>query len=175
MIRFFKRATLYPLAVLFIIFDDLIYRKIVTGIFSVIKSLGIVQWIDGIIAKQNRYVTLMAFLLCFIMGEGLSMVSIAAAVSGHVIEAVLIYLIKIMLALYAFVILNQQKDKLFSFGWFRYAYDKVVWLVYRIKSSVIYSEVNDALHQVKRYLYVRSRKGALLRKIKRIAVNFKSR
>lgn len=175
MIRFLKRATLYPLAVLFIIFDDLIYRKIVTGIFSAIKSWGIIQWIDGIIDKQNRYVILVVFLLCFVTGEGLGMVSIAAAVSGHVVEAVLIYIIKIILALYAFVILNQQKDKLFSFGWFRYAYDKVVWLVSRIKSSIIYSEVNNTLHQVKRYLYVRSRKGALLRKIKRIAVNLKSR
>ncbi|MCH9742776.1 MAG: hypothetical protein K0U21_06155 [Proteobacteria bacterium] len=159
-----KRILLYPLVVLFILFEELIYRHFIQPIFARIKLTHVVQYINGFISRQNRYTILILFMSFFVIGELLGLISFALLASGLFFLGILAYSIKTLLALYAFILLETQKTKLFSFSWFAYAYTRTLQFIHYIQATSVYQEIHLLFAKTKRLLkLIRHKRGLLLR------------
>ncbi len=113
-----KRVIFYPVILLFIVFEELVYKQIALPIFNVIKNWRLIARLNGFIGSQNRYVILFIFLLFFVSLEILGITSLMLFAKGVFLFGVIMCFIKSLIALYSFIILELQKEKLFIFAWF---------------------------------------------------------
>lgn len=156
LIKLLKRIALYPLVILYILFEELIYNAVILPVGERIKALQVIQRLNALLSRFGRYAILLTFVLLFVLSEGLGAAALVMLAQGLVLIGVSLYAIKTLLGIYAFVILHHHKETLFSFGWFAYIYDKVVVALDAIKSSNAYQDVVAIARQVKAFAAKRS-------------------
>jgi hypothetical protein len=165
MTKLLKRIALYPLVILYILFEELVYNAVILPVSDRIKSLQVIQRLNALLARFGRYAILITFVLLFVASEGLGATALVMLAQGLVLIGVGLYVVKTLLGIYAFVILHHHKETLFSFGWFAYTYGKIVAVLDVIKSSSAYLEVIAIAHQVKK---VAAKRSILAKYIKRL-------
>lgn len=165
MIKLLKRLALYPLVILYILFEELVYNAVILPVSERIRSLQIIQRLNALLARFGRYAILLTFVLLFVLSESLGAAALVMLAQGLVLVGVGLYAIKTLLGIYAFVILHRHKETLFSFGWFAYTYGKVVAVLDAIKSSTAYVEIVSVACQVKS---VAAKRSILAKYLKRI-------
>lgn len=159
-----KRLFIYPLIILFILFEEVIYRHLIQPLFDRIKLTYFVQYINKLIDQQNRYVILIMFASFFVIGELLGLASFALLASGLFFLGILAYTTKTLLALYAFLLLETQKEKLFSFAWFARSYTHTIQFIHYLQATTIYQDVHQLFFKIKRILHLmRYKRGLLMR------------
>lgn len=168
-----KRLLLYPLVLLFILFEELIYRKFIGPVFAIIRQWALIRRFNDYIGQQSRYVILVMFLSFFTVAEVLGFVSLALLASAQVLMGVIFYLVKTLLALYSFMLLELHKEKLFSFLWFSFVYKKIISFVHFVKASSIYREIASTANKIK--LAFRREKRSDIRIVKKLYNYIKSR
>jgi len=137
------------LVVIFIVFEEVIWEGIAQPIYHYIHQLQILQTLEAKLQKLNRYVLLVLFLILFVGVEGAGMLAGVMLVRGMVVAAVLLYGAKIPIAAFVFWMFHATENKLLSFGWFRWAYEKILAFFDWIKEREIYQEAREIFRGVK--------------------------
>ena len=145
----------FTLVLLYILLEELIWEQFAKPLFRYLKYLKLFEKFEAFLAKQNRYTILLFFLLVLVVAELLGVASAVVAVQGHIITAIIAYGLKLLLAAFAFWVLNTQKSKLLSFGWFAYLYEKTIAIKKYIQESSIYKRIIKISQRVKLYLKLR--------------------
>ncbi len=139
------------LVVIFIVFEEVIWEGIARPIYHYVHQLHILQVLEAKLQKLNRYVLLVLFLILFVSVEGAGLLAGVMLVRGMVITATLLYGTKIPIAAFVFWMFHATESTLLSFGWFRWAYEKILAFFDWIKERKIYRKAREMFREVKGY------------------------
>jgi hypothetical protein len=137
------------LVVIFIVFEEVIWEGIAKPIYEYIHELHILQTLEQKLITVNRYVILVLFLILLIGVEGAGLAAGVLAVRGMVLAAALLYGLKIPIAAFTFWLFRATEEKLLSFGWFRWSYEKIMVFFEWIKEREIYRSARTMFTQIK--------------------------
>lgn len=140
------------LVIVFIFFEELIWKKIALPIKDYLASLEILQSTQIWIEARTVNSTLIIFGFLFIVAEVMGIYSGILIVSGAIISGAILYAIKAGIAGLTFWIFSFTKDKLLTIGWFKWSYDLIMKLFDWIKSTTIYRRVRVQIYRVKKYI-----------------------
>jgi len=133
----------------YIIFEELIWEGISKPIYEFIHSLKILQKIETLLHSMNAYVILVVFVFLLGTVELLGIYAGLLFVSGKIWHGLTLYLTKIPIAAFTFWIFRITEDKLMTFGWFKWIYDKVMTAIDWLKSLDIYISTMEKLKSLK--------------------------
>jgi len=159
--------------VLFIIFEDIIWRKLAKPLYEKIKSFKVMdvfaEWVNDV---EHRYALLFIFILPVFFDILLSYLFGVAMANAMILTAIGIYVLKAVASVMMFLIFKIGKKKLTSFYIIRVAY----YYILKIKASSIFrntrkylSEVKNELRMLKEYLFPGN--SSLLKDLKSIYIN----
>lgn len=140
---------LIVLVFIYIIFEELVWEKLAKPILNFISNLSLLKDFTPKILALNSYFILIFFLSIFIVVELIGVYAGVLFVSGHVISAVFIYILKIPLAAFIFWFFNITKPKLLEFKWFTYVYNKLILMIEKIKNSETYIMIKEKASNLK--------------------------
>ena len=128
----------FILVFLFILFEEIIWEGIAKPIYNKIESWHITQKLEKKITRSNRYIILLVF-LSFLLGvEGAGLLAGVFFIQGKVLFGLLLYIAKIPIAAFVFWLFKVGKEKLLSFHWFNWSYQKLMNGLDWIKALEIY-------------------------------------
>ena len=140
------------LVIVFIFFEELIWKKMAMPIKNYLASLEILQGTQIWIETRGLYETLSIFVVLLTIAEFMGIYSGILIVSGAIISGVILYGIKVGVAGLTFWIFSFTKDKLLTISWFKTVYDLIIELFDWIKSTRIYRKVRYSVYRTKRYV-----------------------
>ncbi len=144
------------LVVIFIVFEEIIWEGFAKPIYVYIHQLRILQSIEKSLQAVNRYIVLAIFMVLLIGVEVAGLIAGVMAVRGMMIGAILLYALKIPIAAFTFWLFRVTDEKLLSFDWFRWSYEKILALFDWIKSREIYintiKKAKELKVQIKKYI-----------------------
>jgi len=148
----------FLLVFLFILFEELIWEGIAKPIYEKIESLHITKKLETRIKQTNRY-TLLLFFTLFLFGvEGAGILAGIFFIQGKVLVGLLLYIAKIPIAAFVFWLFNVSKEKLLTFGWFSWLYDKLMSGLDWLKDLEIYKSIMAKMSNLKEKIKVNWRK-----------------
>ena len=128
----------FVLVFLFILFEEIIWEGIAKPIQKKIESWHITQKLENSIKDTNRYILLLIFTVILLIVEGAGIFAGVLFVNGYILFGLLLYIAKIPIAAFTFWLFKVSKDKLLSFGWFAWLYQKTMNGLERLKNLDIY-------------------------------------
>ena len=143
----------YLLVILFIIFEELIWEQIALPFAKYLSSLRLLQLLQRAIYRTNRYLILIIFLLIFLSVEFAGVIAGVLIVRGMIILGILLYMLKIPIAIFTFWLFNISKDKLLSFTWFKWSYENILNFIEWLKTLYIYQKSMIVANKIKQNLY----------------------
>lgn len=126
------------LVVIFIVFEEIIWEGFARPIYEFIHELHILQKLQTKLLSTNRYIVLLLFVVLLVGVETAGITAGVMAVNGMLVYAVLLYALKIPIAAFTFWLFRATQSKLFTFGWLKYLYSKVMQFFDWIKSTKVY-------------------------------------
>jgi hypothetical protein len=138
------------LVFIYIIFEELVWEKLAKPILSFITNLSLFKNFIPKILSLNSYFILIFFLSIFIIVELIGIYAGVLFVSGHIISAVLIYILKIPVAAFIFWFFNITKERLIEFRWFNFVYIKLILFIEKIKNSSTYIFIKEKSFDLKK-------------------------
>ncbi|ADV46630.1 hypothetical protein [Nitratifractor salsuginis] len=142
----------YLLVFLFIVFEEFIWEGIAKPVAQYLASLGILQRLERLIAGVNRYVILVFFVLIFVAVELAGVTAGVLMVQGMFLPGLMIYALKIPIAAFTFWLFRVSREKLMSFAWFAWAYERLVYWIDRLKATKIYRRSLEIFGEIKIFL-----------------------
>jgi len=143
------------LIALYLIFEEIVWDRFAKPLFRYIKHLKLFQKLELILNKANRYVILALFLLPFVMGELLGVLSPIVALKGYVILAVALYVLKLLIVAFAFWLFKVEQDKLLSFKIVNFSYQKILEFTTWVKTTQAFKTIKRIIEKAKVWLKVR--------------------
>ena len=140
------------LILLYLLLEELVWERFAAPIFKYIKYSKPFEKLEKLLNRTNRYIVLTVFIISLIIGEGFGILSPIIAIKGYPTLAIAVYGLKLIIAAFAFWVLNTQKRTLLSFKWFAYLYEKFIFIINWIKDTKIYKSVVETLKIIKKYL-----------------------
>jgi len=135
--------------VFFILFEEILWRKIGKPLHNKIKSLKITirfrEWVNDI---EHRYSLLLIFLAPVFIDIVLSYMFGVAMAHAMIFTAIGIYVLKAVASVIMFLIFNIAKKRLVSFTIIRYSY----YYILRIKSSRVFRRTKKYTQKIKKEL-----------------------
>lgn len=147
-----KRILLIILSIIFFIFEDIIWNQIVVKVLTAVKNLNLYNKYIFLAKNQNRYSILLQFCILFGLAEIIGLKALVLFAMLNLFLGGLFYFIKIVLTVLAFAILKECKEKLMSFAWFKYSYELITGISYKIKESEIYIKTREYILHFKTHL-----------------------
>ncbi len=135
---------------IYIVFEDIIWEQFAQPIFRYLKHLRVFLRLEIILRSSNRYIVLFLFLLPFIVGELLGILSAVIALKGLFILAVILYILKLLVVAFAFWLFNTQKEKLLSFKIINLSYEKIVQFTMWMKTTEIFIYLKNQILIIKK-------------------------
>ena len=169
-LHMFKITLEVIFVIIFIFFEELVWKKFAVPIRDWLASLKILQTVQIKIEEKTAYQTLVIFLGLFIVVELAGIYAGILALQGALIWAGILYASKIPLAGFTFWIFGFTKDKLLTIDWFDSLYSLVLRLFNFIKSTRIYRKVNYSVYRTKR-VFKNMKKSSLKNDINHVYVN----
>jgi hypothetical protein len=142
----------FILVILFILFEEIIWEGIAKPIYRRIESLRILQKLEEKISNGNRYVVLTSFVVLLLGVEGAGLLAGVFFVQGYILFGLLLYIIKIPIAAFTFWLFKVAKNKLLSFKWFTWLYNKVMAGLARLKDLDMYKSTMATISLLKHKL-----------------------
>lgn len=134
------------LVVLFIIIEELTWKRVGEPIYRRIKALRIMRkfktWISNV---KHRYALLTIFLSVFLLMEITSTIGLVLIGTGAIVTGILFYTMKIFLTVPAVVIFNAGKKPLLSFWLIRF----IFILILLMKRSRIFRNSKKYFRKIK--------------------------
>ncbi len=137
------------LVIIYIIFEELIWEGIAKPIYEAIHSLKILQKLEAKLQHVNPSIILVIFVLLLSVVEAFGIYAGMLFVSGQVLLGLGLYLSKIPIAAFTFWLFRVTEDKLMTFGWFKWLYDKMIAAIDWLKSREMYIKTMERLKAVK--------------------------
>ncbi len=139
----------YLLVFLFIVFEEFIWEGIAVPVGEYLRSLRLLQALEHVVRRMNRYLILVLFVLLF---GGVELAGVTAGVlvvQGMVLSGLLLYGLKIPIAAFTFWLFGVSREKLLSFPWFHWTYERILTLFDWFKATDVYRHSMRALRNVK--------------------------
>lgn len=134
------------LVVLFIIIEDLTWKRVGEPIYRRFKALEMMlkfkNWVSSV---NHRYTLLTIFLSVFILMEITSTIGLILIGTGAIVTGALFYMMKVFLTVPAVVVFNVGKKPLLSFWFIRV----VFILLIRMKRSKIFRKAKSQFRNFK--------------------------
>ncbi len=137
------------LVFVYIIFEELIWDRLAKPVFSYISNLELFRDLEPKIMALNSYLVLFIFLIPFIIVELLGIYAGILFISGNILLGLLVYLLKIPIAVVIFWFFNITKDVLLQFRWLNFIYKNLILIIEKIKHCRIYVMIQDKTSIVK--------------------------
>jgi hypothetical protein len=165
------------LVLIYIIFEEIIWEGVAKPIYEVIHSLKILKKIEIKLQSVSPSVILVLFVGLLSIVETFGIYAGILFVSGQVMLGLSLYLSKIPIAAFTFWLFRVTEDKLMTFAWFKWMYDKMMLGINWLKSMKVYivtmqrlkhmkKNIKHALKKIKEKYF--STEGPFTLKIKRI-------
>jgi hypothetical protein len=138
--------------VVFIVFEEIVWETIAKPIYEAIRNLRLLQWFEHRLARANRYVVLLLFMVLLLGVEAAGVAAGVLALKGNVVIATILYGLKIPIAGFTFWLFHASESKLLSFGWFRWGYEKIIAFFAWIKTREIYRQTVEIAAKLKRQI-----------------------
>ena len=148
-LNFLKITAEIILIILFILFEELIWKIFALPVKNWIIKRKILESVKVKIEKQGTYETLVIFLVPLIIAELMGLYSAQLFISGSILMGIVIYTVKIPVAGITFWIFSFTKEKLLTIDWFKTLYDLLIRFLDWIKSTAIYKRVKDKILAIK--------------------------
>lgn len=139
----------FILVFLFILFEEIIWEGISKPIYKKVESLKILQALESKILEAHRYAVLIFFILFLVVVEFSGILASIFFVQGYIVIGILLYIARIPLAAFVFWFFKVAKEKLLSFNWFKWSYDKLMAGIDWLKSQTIYIKTMEYMVQIK--------------------------
>lgn len=184
-LKYLKTTLEILLVLLFIFFEEIIWKTIALPIAKYILSFKLLDGLKAKIMKQTPYRTLTIFLIPLAIAEWMGIRSGVLFISGSIISAISLYIAKIPVAAITFWIFSFSKEKLLTIDWFATLYGLLIRFLNFIKNTDIYISVKAKLFEYKAYIkskfnefkiYIRSyfpEKGGFKEHIQEVYINIK--
>ena len=140
------------LVIVYIIFEELIWEGIAKPIYVAIHSLKILQKLEAWLENVNATVVLFIFVVLLLVVEVAGIYAGMLFVSGQVALGLALYLSKIPIAAFTFWLFRVTEEKLMTFAWFKWLYDKLMAGIEWLKSRAMYIKTMERLKLVKQSL-----------------------
>ena len=153
--KFLYRLTLpiqYLLVFLFIVFEEFIWEGIAVPVGTYLQSLRLLQSLEVLIRRMNRYLLLVLFVVLFVAVELAGITAGVLVVRGMGLFGVLLYTLKIPIAAFTFWLFRISREKLLSFAWFEWVYGKLLLFLDWLKSREIYLRSMEIFRRIKKRL-----------------------
>ena len=137
------------LVFVYIIFEELIWDRLAKPVFSYISNLELFRDLEPKIMALNSYLILFIFLIPFIIVELLGVYAGILFISGNILLGLLVYVLKIPIAVVIFWFFNITKDVLLQFRWLNFIYKNLILIIEKIKHCRIYVMIQDKTSIVK--------------------------
>ena len=137
------------LVLVYIIFEELIWEGIAKPIYTAIHSLKILQKIEIKLQHVNASVILVIFVLLLSIVEAFGIYAGMLFVSGQMVLGLALYISKIPIAAFTFWLFRVTEDKLMTFAWFKWLYEKIMAAIDWLKSREMYVKTMERLKGVK--------------------------
>ena len=137
------------LVFVYIIFEELIWDRLAKPVFSYISNLELFRDLEPKIMALNSYLILFIFLIPFIIVELLGIYAGILFISGNILLGLLVYVLKIPIAVVIFWFFNITKDVLLQFRWLNFIYKNLILIIEKIKHCRIYVMIQDKTSIVK--------------------------
>jgi hypothetical protein len=125
-----KQLIINILVIFFILFEEILWRKIAEPIFNEIKLLQITQRIKEKLEKvENEYSILILFFIPFIVMELFAYAAGLALINGYILLFVILYLLKGVAMLPMLFVFEIKKEVLLSFTVVAKPYKWLQWLL----------------------------------------------
>jgi len=151
-LNYLKIALEIVLVILFIFFEELVWKKLALPVKEYIASLKILDGLQVKISKQTPYTTLAIFLIPLGIAEIMGIYSGMLFISGSVIAGAFLYALKIPIAGITFWIFSFTKEKLLTIDWFETLFSLLMRFIDFIKDTEIYKSVKIKIANYKLYL-----------------------
>jgi len=138
------------LVIIYIIFEELIWEGVAKPIYEAIHSLKILQKVEAKLQHVNPSIILVIFVVLLLVVEAFGIYAGMLFVSGQVLLGLGLYLSKIPIAAFTFWLFRVTEDKLMTFGWFKWLYDKMMLAIDWLKSREMYVKTMERLKLVKK-------------------------
>jgi len=137
------------LVIIYIIFEELIWEGVAKPIYEAIHSLKILQKVEAKLQHVNPSIILVIFILLLSVVEAFGIYAGMLFVSGQILLGLSLYLSKLPIAAFTFWLFRVTEDKLMTFGWFKWLYDKMMAAIDWLKSREMYIKTIKRLKSVK--------------------------
>ncbi len=139
----------FVLVFLFILFEEIIWEGIAEPIYERIASLRLLQKIERGVNLLPRSIVLVLFLSLLLGVEGAGLFAGFLFVQGYILFGLLLYITKIPIAAFTFWLFKVSREKLLSYAWFAWLYDKLMQALTWLKEREIYQESMEILGRLK--------------------------
>ncbi len=139
----------------YISLEEVVWERFAQPIYRYIKYLKPFEKLEQLLAKSNRYVVLLIFIISLVVGEGFGLLSPIVAIWGYPFLAIVVYGLKLVVVAFAFWVFNTQKELLLSFKWLNYLYKKILAIIDWIKATQVYKDVVSRVKKIKLYIKVK--------------------
>jgi len=139
----------FILVFLFILFEEIVWEGIAKPIYKKIESLHVIQKLEVKIKETNRYLLLAVFSVLLLTVEAAGVLAGIFFVQGHILFGLLLYITKIPIAAFVFWLFKASKEKLLSFAWFNWSYEKLMAGLDWLKERESYKEMMAYMAKMK--------------------------
>ena len=139
----------FILVFIFILFEEVIWEGLAQPIYRKIESLHITQKIEMLLNSFNSKIILIIFLLLLLGVEGAGILAGFFFVQGQILLGLFLYIAKIPIAGFTFWMFKVSKPKLLRFGWFKWAYEKLISGIDWLKETDIYKRSREMVSKIK--------------------------
>ena len=171
------------LVLVYIIFEELIWEGIAKPVYKFVHSLKILQKVETKLHSANATVILIIFIFLLGIVEAFGIYAGILFVSGNVLLGLVLYISKVPVAAFTFWMFRVTEDKLMTFGWFKWLYEKIMLAIDWLKSCNVYVRTMERLKFVKKRIknYVKifkekyfSKKSSFVTKVKNFYTTIKA-
>ena len=138
------------LVLIYIIFEELIWEGIAKPVYEFVHSLKILQKIETKLHSANASVILIIFIFLLGVVEAFGIYAGIVFVSGNFLLGMALYISKVPVAAFTFWMFMVTEDKLMTFGWFKWLYEKIMLAIDWLKSHEMYVKTMERLKSVKK-------------------------
>jgi membrane-bound ClpP family serine protease len=137
------------LVIVYIIFEELIWEGVAKPIYEAIHSLEILKKLEAWLQNVNATVVLFIFVVLLLVVEVAGIYAGMLFVSGQVALGLALYLSKIPIAAFTFWLFRVTEEKLMTFSWFKWLYDKLITGIEWLKSREMYVKTMERMKSIK--------------------------
>jgi hypothetical protein len=152
--RKFINILLTVLVFIYLVLEELVWERIAEPIYEFIRELKVLHKVELVILKLNRYTLLVFFLALFAIVELLGIIAIGLFAEGQVLIATVVYIGKIPIAAFTFWVFKVAQDKLLTFAWFKFCYEKMLAVLLKIKTSAVYLNIKTKMAGMKTWFRI---------------------